>query len=58
MDGNDQSVGCLDLFAFQIEGLPQFPKASLLNPAFPRYMCGHQNLSPISVGPDPRIEAG
>ncbi len=48
----------LDLFAFEIEGLPQFPEASLLNPAFPRYMCGDLNLSPIRVGQDPGIEAG
>ena len=55
---HDEPIGRLNLFAFEIERLPEFSQASPLNPAYARHVCGDLNFTPISIGQNPRIEAG
>jgi hypothetical protein len=58
MDRDDQPIERLDLLAFEVESLPQFPKSPGLDPTFPRDMCGDLNFPAIGVGQNARVEPG
>ena len=58
VDGHDKPIGRLDLLAFEVESLAQFPKASGLDSSFPRHMCGDLNFPAIGVGQNARVEPG
>jgi hypothetical protein len=58
MDGHDRPIRRLDLLAFEVESLPQFPEAPGLDPALSRDMCGDLNFPAICVGQNARVEPG